>query len=71
MTPEKKQKIALETLSSFVLLALSLDLTTEQLMTKLCFSHLKLNYSQPSFSFANSRLKTLELESLNDIMPYI
>jgi len=71
MTPEKKQKIALETLSSFVLLALSLDLTTEQLMTKLCFSHLKLNYSQPSLSFANSRLKTLELESLNDIMPYI
>jgi len=76
MTDEKKKKIALETLSSFVLLALSIDLTTEQLMTKLCFSYLKLNYFQlnyfqPSFSFTSSRLKPLELESLNDIIPYI
>ena len=71
MTSEKKKKIALETLGSFVLLALSIDLTTEQLMTKLCFSYLKLNYFQPSFSFTSSRLKPLELESLNDIIPYI
>ena len=71
MTSEKKKKIALETLSSFVLLALSLDLTTEQLMTKLCFNYLQLNYFQPSFSSISSRLKPLELESLNDIMPYI
>jgi (p)ppGpp synthase/HD superfamily hydrolase len=71
MTDEKKKKIALETLSSFVLLALSLDLTTEQLMTKLCFNYLQLNYFQPSFSSISSRLKPLELESLNDIMPYI
>jgi len=70
MTSEKKKKIALETLGSFVLLALFIDSTTEQLMTKLCFSYLKLNYFQPSFSFA-SRLKPLELESLKDIIPYI
>ena len=70
MTDEKKKKIALETLGSFVLLALSIDLTTEQLMTKLCFSYLKLNYFQPSFSSISSRLKPLELESLKDIMPY-
>jgi len=71
ITAEKKQKIALETLSSFILLALPLDFNIEQLMTKLCFNCLQLNYSQPSFSFANSRLKPLELESLKDIMPYI
>lgn len=68
---KKKQQIASETLSSFILLALSLDFNIEQLMTKLCFNCFQLNYSQPSFSFANSRLKILELESLNDIMPYI
>ena len=71
MTDEKKKKIALETLGSFVLLALSIDSTTEQLMTKLCFSYLKLNYFQPSFSFTSSKLKPLELESLKDIIPYI
>ena len=71
MTSEKKKKIALETLGSFVLLALSIDSTTEQLMTKLCFSYLKLNYFQPSFSFTSSKLKPLELESLKDIIPYI
>ena len=71
MTSEKKKKIALETLGSFVLLALSIDSTTEQLMTKLCLSYLKLNYFQPSFSFTSSKLKPLELESLKDIIPYI
>jgi (p)ppGpp synthase/HD superfamily hydrolase len=71
MPDEKKRKIALETLNNFVLLALSIDLTMEQSMTKLCFSHLQLNYSQPTFSFVNSRLKPLELESLKDIIPYI
>ena len=71
MTDEKKKKIALETLGSFVLLALSIDLTTEQLMTKLCFSYFKLNYFQSSFSFTSSKLEPLELESLKDVIPYI
>lgn len=71
MTEEKKKKIALETLSSFLAIALSFDEKGDQMIAKLCFSHLQLNYSQPSFSFGNFRLKSLELESLNDIMPYI
>jgi (p)ppGpp synthase/HD superfamily hydrolase len=70
MTAEKKKKIALETLSGFLVLALSFDEKGDQMIAKLCFSHLQLNYSQPSFSFTNSRLKPLELESLKDIMPY-
>lgn len=71
MTEEKKKKIALETLSSFLTIALSFDEHGDQIIAKLCFRHLKLNYFQPSFSFGNFRLKSLELESLNDIMPYI
>jgi len=70
MTDEKKKKIALETLGSFVLLALSIDSTTEQLMTKLCFSYLKLNYFQPTFSFSNlCKLKPIEFDFIKLIKP--
>ena len=52
MTAEKKKKIALETLSSFLAIALYFDEQGDQIIAKLCFSHLQLNYSQPSFSFS-------------------
>ena len=41
----KKKKIALETLSSFLAIALSFDEQGDQMIAKLCFSHLQLNYS--------------------------
>lgn len=63
ITAEKKQKIALETLSSFLAIALSFDEQGDQMIAKLCFSHLQLNYSQPSFSFSNfCKLKPIEFD---------
>jgi (p)ppGpp synthase/HD superfamily hydrolase len=63
ITVEKKQKIALETLSSFLAIALSFDEQGDQMIAKLCFSHLQLNYSQPSFSFSNfCKLKPIEFD---------
>jgi len=63
MTDEKKKKIALETLSSFLTLALSFDEQGDQMIAKLCFSHLQLNYSQPSFSLSNlCKLKPIEFD---------
>ena len=62
-TAEKKQKIALETLSSFLAIALSFDEQGDQMIAKLCFSHLQLNYSQPTFSFSNfCKLKPIEFD---------
>ena len=63
MTDEKKKKIALETLSSFLAIALSFDEQGDQMIAKLCFNHLQLNYSQPSFSFSNlCKLKPIEFD---------
>jgi (p)ppGpp synthase/HD superfamily hydrolase len=63
ITAEKKQKIALETLSSFLAIALSFDEQGDQMIAKLCFSHLQLNYSQPTFSFSNfCKLKPIEFD---------
>ncbi len=63
ITDDKKKKVALETLSSFLTLALSFDEKGDQMIAKLCFSHLQLNYSQPSFSFSNfCRLKPIEFD---------
>ena len=63
ITVEKKQKIALETLSSFLAIALSFDEQGDQMIAKLCFSHLQLNYSQPTFSFSNfCKLKPIEFD---------
>ncbi len=63
MTYEKKKKIALETLSSFLTIALSFDEQGDQMIAKLCFSHLQLNYSHPSFSSSNlCKLKPIELD---------
>ncbi len=63
MTDEKKKKIALETLSSFLTIALSFDEHGDQMIAKLCFSHLQLNYSQPSFSSSNlCKLKPIEFD---------
>jgi (p)ppGpp synthase/HD superfamily hydrolase len=63
ITAEKKQKIALETLSSFLAIALSFDEQGDQMIAKLCFSHLQLNYSQPSFSSSNfCKLKPIEFD---------
>ena len=63
MTDEKKKKIALETLSSFLTIALSFDEHGDQMIAKLCFNHLQLNYSQPSFSSSNlCKLKPIEFD---------
>ena len=63
MTDEKKKKIALETLSNFLAIALSFDEQGDQMIAKLCFCHLQLNYSQPSFSFSNfCKLKPIEFD---------
>ena len=63
ITDDKKKKVALETLSSFLTLALSFDEKGDQMIAKLCFSHLQLNYSQPSFSFSNfCKLKPIEFD---------
>ena len=63
ITEEKKKKIALETLSSFLTIALSFDEHGDQMIAKLCFSHLQLNYSQPSFSSSNlCKLKPIEFD---------
>ena len=63
ITAEKKRKIALETLSNFLAIALSFDEQGDQMIAKLCFSHLQLNYSQPSFSFSNfCKLKPIEFD---------
>ena len=63
ITAEKKQKIALETLSGFLALALSFYEKGDQMIAKLCFSHLQLNYSQPSFSSSNlCKLKPIEFD---------
>ena len=63
MTDEKKKKIALETLSSFLTIALSFDEHGDQMIAKLCFNHLQLNYSQPTFSFSNlCKLKPIEFD---------
>jgi len=65
MTDEKKKKIALETLSSFLALALSFDEQGDQNIAKLCFNYLQLNYSQPRFSFSNlCKLKPIEFDFL-------
>ena len=70
MTDEKKKKIALETLSSFLAIALSFDEQGDQMIAKLCFSHLQLNYSQPSFSFSNvCKLKPIEFDFMKVINP--
>jgi len=70
MTDEKKKKIALETLSSFLALALSFDEQGDQTIAKLCFNHLQLNYSQPSFSFSNlCKLKPIEFDFIKLIKP--
>ena len=63
ITEDKKKKIALETLSSFLAIALSFDEQGDQTIAKLCFNHLQLNYSQPSFSFSNfCKLKPIEFD---------
>jgi len=63
ITDEKKKKIALETLSNFLAIALSFDEKGDQMIAKLCFSHLQLNYSQPTFSFSNlCKLKPIEFD---------
>ena len=70
ITAEKKQKIVLETLSSFLAIALSFDEKGDQMIAKLCFSHLQLNYSQPSFSFSNlCKLKPIEFDFIKLIKP--
>jgi (p)ppGpp synthase/HD superfamily hydrolase len=70
MTSEKKKKIALETLSSFLALALSFDEQGDQTIAKLCLNHLQLNYSQPSFSFSNlCKLKPIEFDFIKLIKP--
>ena len=70
MTEEKKKKIALETLTSFLALALSFDEQGDQTIAKLCFNHLQLNYSQPSFSFSNlCKLKPIEFDFIKLIKP--
>ena len=63
ITEDKKKKIALETLSSFLAIALSFDEQGDQMIAKLCFTHLQLDYSQPSFSFSNfCKLKPIEFD---------
>ena len=70
MTDKKKKKIALETLSSFLTLALSFDEQGDQIIAKLCLNHLQLNYSQPSFSFSNlCKLKPIEFDFIKLIKP--
>jgi GTP pyrophosphokinase len=70
ITAEKKQKIALETLSSFLAIALSFDEQGDQMIAKLCFSHLQLNYYPPSFSFSNlCKLKPIEFDFIKLIKP--
>ena len=70
ITEEKKKKIALETLSSFLAIALSFDEKGDQIIAKLCFNHLQLNYSQPSFSFSNlCKLKPIEFDFIKLIKP--
>jgi (p)ppGpp synthase/HD superfamily hydrolase len=70
ITEERKKKIALETLSSFLALALSFDEQGDQTIAKLCFNHLQLNYSQPSFSFSNlCKLKPIEFDFIKLIKP--
>jgi (p)ppGpp synthase/HD superfamily hydrolase len=70
MTDEKKKKIALETLSSFLAIALSFDEQGDQMIAKLCFNHLQLNYSQPTFSFSNlCKLKPIEFDFIKLIKP--
>lgn len=70
ITEEKKKKIALETLSSFLAIALSFDEQGDQMIAKLCFNHLQLNYSQPTFSFSNlCKLKPIEFDFIKLIKP--
>jgi len=70
ITEERKKKIALETLSSFLALALSFDEQGDQTIAKLCFNHLQLNYSEPSFSFSNlCKLKPIEFDFIKLIKP--
>ncbi len=70
ITEEKKKKIALETLSSFLAIALSFDEKGDQMIAKLCFNHLQLNYSQPTFSFSNlCKLKPIEFDFIKLIKP--
>jgi len=70
ITDEKKKKVALETLSSFLTLALSFDEKGDQMIAKLCFNHLQLNYSQPSFSCSNfCKLKPIEFDFIKVINP--
>ena len=70
ITEEKKKKIALETLSSFLAIALSFDEQGDQMIAKLCFNHLQLNYSQPSFSSFNlCKLKPIEFDFIKLIKP--
>ncbi len=70
ITEEKKKKIALETLSSFLAIALSFDEKGDQMIAKLCFNHLQLNYSQPSFSFSNlCKLKPIEFDFIKLTKP--
>ncbi|MGL5717201.1 MAG: HD domain-containing protein [Paraclostridium sp.] len=70
ITEEKKKKIALETLSIFLAIALSFDEKGDQMIAKLCFNHLQLNYSQPTFSFSNlCKLKPIEFDFIKLIKP--
>lgn len=70
MTDKKKKKIALETLSSFLALALAFDEQGDQIIAKLCLNHLQLNYSQPTFSFSNlCKLKPIEFDFIKLIKP--
>jgi (p)ppGpp synthase/HD superfamily hydrolase len=70
MTDKKKKKIALETLTSFLALALAFDEQGDQIIAKLCLNHLQLNYSQPSFSFSNlCKLKPIEFDFIKLIKP--
>ncbi|WPY00059.1 Putative SpoT-like (p)ppGpp synthetase domain protein (plasmid) [Candidatus Megaera polyxenophila] len=70
ITDEKKKKVALETLSNFLTLALSFDEKGDQMIAKLCFSYLQLDYSQPSFSFSNvCKLKPIEFDFMKVINP--
>ncbi len=70
ITEERKKKIALETLSSFLAIALSFDEKGDQIIAKLCFNHLQLNYSQSSFSFSNlCKLKPIEFDFIKLIKP--
>jgi guanosine-3',5'-bis(diphosphate) 3'-pyrophosphohydrolase len=70
MTDKKKKKIALETLTSFLGLALAFDEQGDQIIAKLCLNHLQLNYSQPSFSFSNlCKLKPIEFDFIKLIKP--